>query len=539
MHKTSRHLAFRWTAVSSIVLAGLYVLVSCTESRPAASDSAGFIGNGVLTGACGSEGQTSACHLETGRAGNIVNCFQGVQTCKGGTWGPCGGAGTTSTVNTATFTGRPNAEAKPTDEHGGLSFLSVSTPLPSSDAGSCASNPCNPYCVGYDVDADSLQPEGGITSVAVQGTVVLPANFPGGVSGPKAAAMNGMGSGATAYFQCSNAGTAMPGTQVGHPPSNYQDCNYDFCCDSAGKCQQWVVAGGTNPAAGTCSKATGVDFELGIGCIDGAGHSHLPACNRGTVDATTGTLRVDGYSGNPNNYGSIAVCQKPANAADSCSVNLAMVPIKAGGCIDIDVGSAFAGMMPGITCSSAGAFNGGNETTMINPPATAGYTQLTEGDYCNNYSFLPTPAQGGICSTYGQQPPPPAPFTFRYVATCTAGYTPVWNQFAYDVLDPIASEAVFTVKTAPLLGDGGAGTFTAPVTVADVKTLVDGGSTGSDPALCPMSGDGSPCPKNLALLLGSPANANAVLELGINLISTTAIPVVNSWQITYSCVPAE
>jgi hypothetical protein len=534
MSKTNpfRRGRLRIATAGTIASVSLYILlVACGTSRPAVTDGSGNLGGGVLqSGACATDGATAECHVETGRAGSIVNCFSGSQTCSAGQWGPCGGPGTTSTVDMAGFT--PIA-GDPTDSHGGLSFRTVSQPFPTSDAGGCASNPCNPYCVGFDVDAGALQPDGGFTSIGVQGTVVLPQNFPGGTTGPKAAAMHGVAS----SFQCSRTGTATPGTQVGHPPATYEVCGYDFCCDSSNTCQQWVVDSANNPAAASCVKATGVDFELGIGCIDASSHTHLPACNRGTADATTGTLRVDGYSGNPNNYGSIAVCQKPGGASDTCSVDLAMRPIKAGGCIDIDVQKAFAGTVPGITCSSSGAFSGGNETTMINPPATTGYTQLAEGDVCNNYSFLPTPAQGGACKVYGQQPPPPAPFTFEYRATCAAGSQVKWNQFAYDVLDPVISEAIFTASTAPLLGDGGAGTFTTPVTIADVKTLASA-AQGGDPALCPMSGP-SPCPKNLATLLGAPANSNPIFDLGITLISTTGLPIVNSWQVTYSCIPAE
>jgi hypothetical protein len=237
------------------------------------------------------------------------------------------------------------------------------------------------------------------------------------------------------------------------------------------------------------------------------------------------------YPGNPKYSGAVDACQNPGTPSASCLINLATKPIPAGKCIDLDVNDGFAGTVPGVTCSSV--FSSGNRTMMINPPATAGYTTLAEGDACNNYGFHPTTAQGGTCSSYGSQPPPPSGSGYTYTATCQPGFKASWNQFAYNTTVPATSDVVFKISTAPLLPDGGAGTFTTPVMVAHPSNPLI-----TDPAVCAMSGP-SPCPKGLTTLLGATAAANPVLKLELTLTATTALPVVNSWQVTFNCVANE
>src|SRR5262249_19213077 len=142
-------------------------------------------------------------------------------------------------------------------------------------------------------------------------------------------------------------------------------------------------------------------------------------------------------------------------------------------------------------------------------------------------------AQGGTCSSYGAQPPAPAGSSYLYTATCLPGFHAKWNQFAYKTTVPSASDVLFKMSTAPLLPDGGAGTFTTPVAVAHPATPLI-----SDPAICPISGP-SPCPKNLSTILGATAAANQVLKLELTLTATTALPTVDAWQVTFSCVAAE
>jgi hypothetical protein len=307
------------------------------------------------------------------------------------------------------------------------------------------------------------------------------------------------------------------GVMVNHDKGT-TECNY---------CNDWQIF---DPTVSACLPPSKPDFTVGVGCTDNNGHLHIPLCNRGWVDANSGTVDVIDWTSNPNTSGSSTICQLPTSGAykGRCMINLAVAKVKKDQCIDIDLTAPASG----ITCDS-GLFGSGNHTSMVNPPSgTYGtaYTQLDEADICNNQSFVYT--QTGSCAAYGVQPPPPATTTYNYTASCPAGYTQQWNQFAYTSTVPDSSEVDFQVSTAPLLTDGGYGTFTTPVQVAKVVTPGT-----SDPQSCPIGGP-SPCPKDLATLLG--ANAyNSVIRIGVTLISTTAIPTVGGWQITYNCVPNE
>jgi hypothetical protein len=412
----------------------------------------------------------------------------------------------------------------------GLQPLAITPYGPSQDAGSCASNPCNPYCVGIDVDAGDLQPEGGFTSTAVLGTVSDPTTFPAGIGGPK----NAMGSSALSS-PTRVACTAGPP----YPPTDYKECSSDYCCaaytvgTTPYTCQPWALNGADNPIAiANCALPTGVDFTIGLACQDSIGHVHVPVCNRGAGNGTSGTLMVAEYSGNPQSAGTSAVCQNPGSPSASCTINLATRPIPSGKCIDLDVNAANAGSVAGTSCPVL--FSSGNRTMMVNPPSTAGYTTLTETEPCNNYGFHPSSAQGGTCSSYGSQPPPPAASSYIYNATCPAGSRAQWNQFAYDTSVPSESQVVFRVRTAPRNSDGGTGAFTAWVQVADVRS-----TSSPDPATCSISGTPTGCPKNLATLLGDPTSYNPVLEVDVNATATTAVPTVRGWQVTFNCVAIE
>jgi hypothetical protein len=235
-------------------------------------------------------------------------------------------------------------------------------------------------------------------------------------------------------------------------------------------------------------------------------------------------------------------------------INLAVRPIPAGKCISVDVASsAVDGGANGVKCNSASDFTGGNESAFVNPAnqtILAGlgggtYTRLNEADYCNDNAFVKNSSTGSTCGSYGTQPPAPAQLTYNYTATCPVGYVAEWNLFTYSVQVPSVSDVYFTASTAPLLPDGGPGAFTSPVTLADP------GGIATDPATCALSGsiwpDGGSagsCAKYLGSVDGGPgllgANArNPVLQLGITLTATSAIPTANWWNITYNCIPAE
>ena len=127
---------------------------------------------------------------------------------------------------------------------------------------------------------------------------------------------------------------------------------------------------------------------------------------------------------------------------------------------------------------------------------------------------------------------------------CIPGYKVQWNQFAWQGTVPAQSELGITIATAPTAPDGGVGTFGSPVTIAKAQN-----PGGPDYATCRMDStyvgvtgttgtDATRCPKNLTTLLGA-QSVNPTVQIGINLISTTAIARLQGWQITYNCIAAE
>jgi hypothetical protein len=84
-------------ALTILVLMGQYGCGAETERPPASADEEPALAPVAVnddmklrTGPCEIEGETIACKVKTGQAGKIVNCFEGVQTCSGGTWSACG-----------------------------------------------------------------------------------------------------------------------------------------------------------------------------------------------------------------------------------------------------------------------------------------------------------------------------------------------------------------------------------------------------------------------------------------------------------------
>lgn len=118
--------------------------------------------------------------------------------------------------------------------------------------------------------------------------------------------------------------------------------------------------------------------------------------------------------------------------------------------------------------------------------------------------------------------------TQTYQATCPAGSKPQWGFFAYDTTTPGSSTVTFDARTA---------TTQAGLASATYKAIATAQST-PNTQVCPLTGP-SPCPKDLYTILGIPDAQQQWLELKIGMNGTGGTPVLNSWQITYSCPPAE
>jgi hypothetical protein len=127
----------------------------------------------------------------------------------------------------------------------------------------------------------------------------------------------------------------------------------------------------------------------------------------------------------------------------------------------------------------------------------------------------------------------PITFTELYQSQCGSGTEVQWGFMAYDSLTPADSNIVFRIRTATSVADLPNQSFLSLATASTASP------TGS---VCKMSGP-PPCPADLYTTLGGlPAVRGPVLELEVTLnpsSTSTQTPVLNNWQISYSCPPAE
>jgi hypothetical protein len=122
-------------------------------------------------------------------------------------------------------------------------------------------------------------------------------------------------------------------------------------------------------------------------------------------------------------------------------------------------------------------------------------------------------------------------FSQQYEAICPTGSAPIWGYFAYDTVTPSDSNIVFRARTANTQAElGGATSKLLTVAKASPNTQ-----------LCPLSGP-APCPVDLYLKLGVPDVRYPFMEFSMELNPSSdklSTPSINSWNLTYSCPPAE
>lgn len=117
-----------------------------------------------------------------------------------------------------------------------------------------------------------------------------------------------------------------------------------------------------------------------------------------------------------------------------------------------------------------------------------------------------------------------------YQGQCPAGSKPVWNFFSYDTTAPNTSTIGFRARTA----DTQVGLATA-----SWHNLATAQSQPTDTQVCPLTGP-APCPIDLFAALASPDQKRPWLELEIKLTpGGGGSPVVNGFNVTYSCPPSE
>jgi hypothetical protein len=121
-----------------------------------------------------------------------------------------------------------------------------------------------------------------------------------------------------------------------------------------------------------------------------------------------------------------------------------------------------------------------------------------------------------------------------YNAVCPPGSGVQWGFFAYDTFTPLDASVTFQVRTAATESDLSSSSF---VTAAVAH------STPTDTQVCTMTGPLPDCPVDLFETLGGlPAAEGGALELCASLSpssDTFQSPLLDSWQITYSCPPNE
>lgn len=560
--RTSRQtIAFGVFGVALASSAAMLVVAACSDKRPATLDEETSKVPPIPSpdGPCAPEGTTRDCHVVIGQHEGVLSCFTGSQTCTNGAWTACGSTGQTTVQSVALPGGALGSDMNVTSTAPSgvrqLSTASLSSPsgpgwdsgYDAGDAGACASNPCDPACVGWAEKVD-----GGITGDASTTSAWVQVDFGGTI--PAGFFQKGM-------IDCDQKGTPCNLYQV--PPyadggDKWAACQFDTYCNpgvcsaadaASGSCLQYAANQVVPGDAGGCS---GIDLTAGIPCLDTAGDGHITftICNRGTVASpATTTLGLDVFGGASSSFPTAPPCTK--NNAPNCFVTVPS--IAPGQCHSVRYSEVVPnGNGNSNNCGSnllpAGVT--GNVTVLVNSNQAITECGLNVSPYndagvaykgCED-NWTDLHKSGGTCQSFGKQYGT-AVYQQRYIATCGYGTKPQWGLLSYNVTTPssggVSSTVKFQVSTAALLSDGGvpldAGTDAG--TWASVAT-----APSPDPTNCPMSGV-SGCPKDLYTALGGrPLSNYEVLDLRVTLTPSTDLqvaPTLNSWNVTYSCPPSQ
>ncbi len=556
--------------VSALLGVAAFVAYGCGTDKLGSPESAGLGNTPTGTGAGGcSDGQTRDCHRLIGEHGGVRSCANGTQTCKAGAWSECGGAN--QSISTLALPPGAHFLGGAAPAAGGLHALSLSSPSP--DAGICASNPCDAYCMGFD------ECDGGAscTLVAEGGP---PPNFAGnpGNGGIPAGqesnlfqddtygslidncARNPMFSHCQADTYCwpdrdmfSGANTIIDETTPPNiPPGNNANCTH--------------FTQGNHYTAATCP---GVDLTVQIACAATgtippsvpAGNSVVPICNRGNaaMPATTGVgltfVASAGAAGLPRDVPP-AACFTSTTA--DCTVDLpALAP---GECYPVDIAATTCGSKSGLNYYSVNQNSAVAECGLDNPYLrTPQATQLGCADNWSGANFSSVPN----CTSYGAPSAGTATSSQTYTAVCSNPSTaPQWTLLTYDtggaatVFSNASGSGSLIIKasTATALG----GPYGTVVTVVDACDSAKANCVAAvsppvgDPGQCLMTGPatcpsipdaGGPagpcCPKSLFTALGATEANNAYLKLDFTANTTpdgAKSPTLKTWSVAYSCV---
>lgn len=499
MGKSARFL--RVSLAASTLLTGGVLLVGpgCGADHPVVSRDlpAGFQPGGG--GPCAPEGAVRDCHLKLGEHDGVVDCFEGAQECRGGSWSGCGGRDITlSSIQLGSLQTQANGN--------GLAPLAFGGPS------GCVGNPCNPYCRQAGEDA-GLSADGGSTVLYTFSGSEW-GNAPGGFIGKQ---------------DCTNPGcsatSGFPHACNGNPThyNKFDACQAEHHCDDigAGTCVRNTVPADWKWPAATCP---GIDLTVGPACVSG-GVEGFDICNRGNTAMTVAQGPINIFIDTGNGYdfgGGAATC---AVKAASCTKALA-APLQPGSCIRV-------------TEPECAAWGNGNKIAYVNSNqsvpecgGTAAGVGATQPGCNNNWSDIKK--GGSTCQNATTGSFAPTTITQTFTATCSTPDThPVWKNFVYNTTVPVGTSVKFEAQVSDVTLDGGTGAVWPAV--GTFQTLVTETTTKN----CAMSGPGPGCPFDLYTTLGTAAQYETfTMKITITPTASTT-PVLNSWAISYDCKPSE
>lgn len=274
---------------------------------------------------------------------------------------------------------------------------------------------------------------------------------------------------------------------------------HDTChnyCDGvqkgAGQCVEWEAP---NYDA-KCS-----DFELGVGLTCKSGNTPvIPICNTGSKEAPKGIP----IAIMPKGSGYFGTEPSSLPGAKYCYTDEA---IPAGECRNV---------------KSCNVING--DEVMINPKPNASYNsaECFKGDnwgfYYDAICGYPPKCPGGYSDTIK---------TEIYESSCEEKLTPQWGYLSWDSDTPKDSEISFRIRTANSKSELSNSTWKT----VNIK------SSNSNPD-CSATGP-SPCPVNLYDILDKIDAQNIFLELEVTFKVSPdkkQTPILNVWEITYTCI---
>ena len=426
------------------------------------------------------------CHITVGTNGNVLTCLSGEKTCVNGTWGPCVGAFSAHVGWDSPLASAGNS----TDIH----LLNLS------DAGPCQNNPCDPYCLDFE---ENPALDGGYQVVPTVETVYYTGSL------EDALALN-------------PPGFVDKGMKTPCTPGNISDCQFDSHCVPSGTNGKTCPSG----AAYCCMAWNSLEFDTtcnkpdvttGFACTKD-GLPTIPVCNRGSVTLPANT-RVYVFPGNSPQFPACDPNDKPKS---ECLVS---VPVPPGSCININ--------------NCVPQFGGnGTRTIFVNPPKlpmNGGKNNPLWQDECtckNNWGVWS--GDSAICYEKPNYSASPVVKNQIYHAECPPTTRAQWQYLTWNTTTPLDSSVVWRGRAAASIAELGSAGYVALGTARVLPA--------PDTHICSPAGP-SGCPVNVFTALGGSPNAhNEYFELEITInpsTNKTQGAGVNSWQLSYSCPPAQ